>query len=107
MGMTLADKLNTLVEDLKRYDPEKIILFGSAATGTMDAYSDIDLVLVKKTDRPFVKRLRDVALLSRLDEAVDILVYTPEEMEQMKINKNFFMENVLKEGKILYERKAA
>lgn len=105
--MTLTDKLNTLVEDLKKYDPEKIILFGSAATGTMDAYSDIDLVLVKKTDRPFVKRLRDVALLSRLDEPVDILVYTPEEMDRMKTDKNFFMEKVLKEGKILYERKPA
>lgn len=103
--MTFAKKLNIIVEDLKQYHPDKIILFGSAARGDFDEYSDIDIVLVKETNKPFVKRLREVALLCRLNEPIDILVYTPQEIEEMKKGHNFFIETILREGKVLYERK--
>ena len=102
--MVLSEKLQSIVRDLKEYDAEKIILFGSTARGDTDKYSDIDIVVVKKTDKPFVKRLRDVALLCRLDEPVDILVYTPQEIEQMKRAGNSFYEKILIEGKVIYER---
>ncbi len=103
--MTFAKKLSIIVEDLKQYHPDKIILFGSAARGDVDEYSDIDIVLVKETDKPFVKRLREVALLCRLNEPIDILVYTPREIEEMKKGHNSFIETILREGKVLYERK--
>ncbi len=102
--MTLAEKLDVIVSDLKKYNVEKIILFGSSARGDADEFSDIDIVVVKNTDKPFVKRLRDTALLCKLDEPIDILVYTPQEIEQMKKAENFFIEKVLTEGRVLYER---
>lgn len=101
---TLSDKLNIIVNDLRKYDPEKIILFGSAARGDVDEHSDIDIVVVKETDKSFVKRLRDVALLCRLDEPIDILVYTPAEIEKMN-NSSFFIKNILADGKVIYERR--
>ena len=102
--MTLTQKLQIIVEALKKYDAQKILLFGSLAKGNADEYSDIDILVIKKTDKPFVKRLREVALLCKLDEPIDILVYTPEEIEEMKKAGNFFIESVFSEGRVLYER---
>ena len=102
--MTLAQKLKIIVEALKKYDAQKIMLFGSLAKGDTDEYSDIDIMVIKKTDRPFVKRLREVALLCELDEPIDILVYTPQEIEEMKKAGNLFIERVFAEGRVLYER---
>ena len=39
--------IDLIIEDLKKYEPEKIILFGSFARGEIDEYSDIDLVIIK------------------------------------------------------------
>ncbi len=102
--MTLTEKLKIIVEALKKYGAQKIMLFGSLAKGNSDEYSDIDIMAIKKTDKPFVKRLREVALLCKLDEPIDILVYTPEEIEEMKKAGNFFIEKVFAEGRVLYER---
>jgi len=100
----LAKRIKWLVEDLKVYKPEKIILFGSAATGDMDEYSDLDVVVIKKTSQRFIKRLVKVAKLLR-DELhpADVFVYTPEEFKQMQEEENPFIEQVLKTGKVIYE----
>ena len=48
---------------LDQYGPiEKIILFGSAARGDDDEYSDLDLILIKETSKRFVERLVEVPL---------------------------------------------
>ena len=99
--------LNTVVEDIKRYyDPGKIILFGSAATGEVGPYSDIDLVIVKKTALPFFKRTQQLVDLLNYDIDIDFLIYTPEEFERALKEKRFFSEEILKKGKILYEKAA-
>ena len=95
--------LDEIVHVLKRYEPERIILFGSRARGEADEYSDYDLVVIKRTDRPFLERLRDmVPYLVRLSCPVDILVYTPEEFEQMGETGLGWV--VKREGVTLYER---
>ena len=43
------DKLNIVLERLQKYKPEKIILFGSYGTPEADEYSDLDLIIIKKT----------------------------------------------------------
>ena len=87
---------------LDEYGPiEKIILFGSYARGDTDEYSDLDLILIKKTDKRFVERLGEVPLLP---VHADVLVYTPEEFEQMKENENPFILSALESAKVIYER---
>lgn len=55
-------------------------LVGSYARGSADAWSDIDLVVVMPTERPFVDRPRDLGeVLDAVPVAVDLLVYTPAE----------------------------
>jgi len=59
------------------YNPEKIILFGSFAWGDPNENSDIDLLIVKNTEKGKLERMREVRDLVNTDFAVDILVYTP------------------------------
>jgi predicted nucleotidyltransferase len=98
---TIAQVLNSLLA----YQPEKIILFGSAARGDTDEYSDIDLIVVKKTDQRFVQRLVEVmAFVPRdLTVNVDALVYTPDELKAMIEEGRPFIEQALKDGIVLYE----
>ena len=97
--------LNELIKLItEKYNPEKIILFGSHARGETDEYSDLDLILIKKTDKGFVERLVDPILLKILPPKTDCFVYTPEEFEQMKENENPFILKALENYKILYEK---
>ena len=83
-------------------------LFGSRARGTEDPESDVDLVIVADTERPFVERCLDFMELVRVSPApVEMLVYTPFEFRTMSERGNGFIMNVLKEGILLYERSAA
>ena len=85
-------------------DPEKIIVFGSLASGEIHEWSDIDLVVVKQTDLPFLQRLHEVRHLLHPKVGTDILVYTPDEFEQLSRRRLFFQEEILDKGIVVYER---
>ncbi|MFO7541161.1 MAG: nucleotidyltransferase domain-containing protein [Chloroflexota bacterium] len=88
----------------QEYNPEKIVLFGSAASGQTDDWSDLDLVIVKETDQRFLDRIKEVMLLLRPRVGVDILVYTPDEFEDLCRERPFVRTEIVEKGKILYER---
>jgi predicted nucleotidyltransferase len=98
--------LRRIVRNLvRRYKPEKLILFGSMAKGNPRADSDIDLAVVKKTRRKFIDRLLDARRAADTWEAVDIVVYTPEEVASMeKEGQYFWVDEILGRGRVLYER---
>lgn len=99
----LLKELKRIKEELvMKYHPSKIILFGSLISGKIRKDSDIDLVIVKDTEKTFIDRAIDVALLIRPNLAVDFLVYTPEEFIKMSEGDNYFFNEVIK-GKVLYE----
>jgi len=102
--MSLADKLGKVMHGLKAYDAEKAILFGSAARGNDDAYSDIDLIVIKRTDKRFLDRLAEVIRAIDPDFALDVLVYTPEEFERMLADENPLLTEAVEHGKVIYER---
>ncbi|MGA2296234.1 MAG: nucleotidyltransferase domain-containing protein [FCB group bacterium] len=86
-------------------NPDKIILFGSYGIGSPNENSDLDLLVVKDTDLPLHQRGREIRRLL-LDSLVpiDILVYTKKELEEVKDLKFSFLYDVLKTGKVVYER---
>ena len=98
--------------ELKRYirlltkhgSPEKLILFGTLARGELHEWSDIDLVVVEETDLPFYQRLRKIRELIQPQVGLDIVVYTPEEFDQLQANSPFFREEIIAKGKIIYEQ---
>jgi len=104
MGISQQDRITQVVSALKEYEPERIILFGSQARRTADQYSDLDIVIIKETDERFLDRLNTVYELVQPRFAMDVLVYTPQEFTEMQEQGNSFVEMVLKEGVIIYER---
>ena len=94
--------VNVLVS---QYRPEKIILFGSLITGRLHEWSDIDLLIIKKTgERPLERKLEAYSLLGDYSEPLDLLIYTPKEVEMLIREESFFISNILTQGKILYEK---
>ena len=85
--------------------PEKIILFGSFPAGQVNEWSDLDLVLVKNTAAPFLDRIRQVLTLLQPQVGVDMLVYTPQEYEQLARERVFVREEIAAKGKVIYERR--
>lgn len=88
------------------YHPQQIILFGSLASGIVSPISDLDLLIVKETDKKFWDRMREVVSLCDYDVGVDFLVYTPAELaEETKANL-FLKEEILAKGKVIYRAAA-
>lgn len=101
----LEQELARFVQLLTEHsDPEKIIIFGSLASGDIHAWSDIDLVIVEETEQPFLQRSRSVRRLLRPTVGTDILVYTPDEFEQMGQDRPFVQDEILAKGVVIYER---
>jgi len=89
------------------YEPIKIILFGSYAYGNPTKDSDIDLLILKNTDKRRADRFVEVKrIIYNPDLKIPIspLVYTPEELEErLKIGDDFVKE-IVRKGVIIYER---
>ncbi|ODS40919.1 MAG: hypothetical protein A7315_15430 [Candidatus Altiarchaeales archaeon WOR_SM1_79] len=98
-------KINEQIKE--KYKPEKIILFGSSVNGNVTENSDIDMLIIKETDKKRNERFREVrAIVRDLKRRIPFspLVYTPAEIEQRMNLGDFFIKEILKEGKVIYER---
>lgn len=87
----------------KEYKPQKIILFGSFVSGKTSSWSDVDMVIIKDTDKSFLDRIKEVILLLQPKVGLDVLVYTPEEFKKLCDTKLFFKEEILSKGMMIYE----
>jgi predicted nucleotidyltransferase len=84
---------------------EQVILFGSHARGDAGRDSDVDLMIVAKSDLPRFKRSRSLYQAIRpYPFPMDLVVYTPEEIEQGRRSPLSFVATVLREGKTVYGR---
>ncbi len=93
-----------LTETLVRYRPTRAILFGSHARADADEHSDIDLLLVKESNKPFIERLKEFSLMLPKDfPRVDVFIYTPEEFAAMQEQENPLVMRALQEGTVIYE----
>ena len=78
------------------------------ADGDVGKWSDLDLVIIKETTKPFIQRSEEAALLCMAPVGVDYLVYTPDEYARMIAEGNpFVVEEIEQKGKVLYERQPA
>ena len=106
--MSIDKKLKEITSKIVReHQPEKIILFGSYAWGNPGPDSDVDLFVVKKTDRSSREVAREISRsIFPRPFPLDILVYTPSEIEKkIKEDRNLFIEDIINNGKILYGKK--
>ncbi|MEW6028230.1 MAG: nucleotidyltransferase domain-containing protein [Chloroflexota bacterium] len=103
VSKTLPQAIKRLAAALK---PEKIILFGSYASGNPSPDSDVDLLIIKDGDKKQNYITASMLLYPR-KFPVDIIVKTPKEVnEALKGGKDnsFFIREIMKKGKVLYDR---
>jgi len=93
---------------IKAVNPKLIVLFGSQSRGNANKNSDIDLLVIgERPDSDSWSRRRAIGNIRRSlpgDIPVDVLFYTPEEVNRWKDTTNHIIREALAEGSILYER---
>lgn len=100
--VTMHDIRAAAAQIAAKFQPQRIILFGSYAYGTPSRHSDVDLLVLIKG-----KRVHDRAL--RIREAidfsfpVDLLVRSPDEFSRRVRWGDQFLREIQEKGKVLYE----
>lgn len=106
--MPIQEPLDDIVSRIvERFDPDKIILFGSRARGDNATRSDVDLLVVMAvphTRRRLATEI-DLSLLG-IDLPADVIVVTPEEVQRNQDRIGTIIRPAILEGKVLYERVA-
>jgi len=90
---------------LAKFDLEKIILFGSQASGTANWKSDVDLLLIGDVKYDRFRMMTDaLRSLGRMKYAFDVIILTSDEFEEDKYIPGTIARYAFKEGKVIYEK---
>ena len=88
--------------------PKIIYLFGSYAYGKPDEHSDVDILVVSNYTLPRRKRgIESRKELAKLHLPIDIVFYTPEEINKYNDASLAFITTVTQKGKKIYEQPTA
>lgn len=99
----LSTSLAHAIDKLSKSDAvNRISLFGSYGRSKADLFTDLDILIIMDTHKPFLERTKEVYALLALPVDADILCYTPEEFGKLK--KTPFFQKILAEEVILYEK---
>ena len=101
-GDLIAEIVRRIVDAAQ---PEKIILFGSRARGEARADSDLDVLVIKDSKEPRYRRSVPLYVaLADVPAEVEVMVYTPEEIEEWSQVPQAFVTTAVREGITVYER---
>lgn len=104
MTMQTQSAIDTIVHEIvANYQPERVILFGSAARGEETEDSDFDFFIIK-SDVPHLGKDRYYELMRRIEyrHASDFLICTPQEVSCRMAMGDPFIASILTEGRLLY-----
>jgi len=100
-------ELERIVEQIvERFHPQKIILFGSQAYGKPSIESDVDLMIIMETKERVVRKAAEISASIDHPFPLDILVYTPSEIEKRLKWGDGLVYDAIKKGIVLYEESA-
>jgi len=105
----ISDETQKIVKRIVDYcQPKKIILFGSFARDQQKTDSDVDLLIIKNSNKKRPFRVKEVfEALRGMDRSLplDLIVYTPDEISRRLALGDYFIKEVLEQGKLMYESK--
>lgn len=102
--MVSASRIHTYVQEVVRqFDPERVVLFGSHASGTPDSDSDVDLLVVMRHRGPAVEQAAEIRRSIRAGFPLDIIVRSPEAIRKRLNLGDGFIREILEKGKVLHE----
>jgi predicted nucleotidyltransferase len=97
-------RIGQVVEQIvEKFTPAKVILFGSYATGQATETSDVDLLVVMDQKVATDASLR-IRRSIRYDFGLDLLVMQQSRLESRVAEGDFFLQDILKSGKVLFEK---
>ena len=97
----IRDVVKQIAEQFK---PEKIILFGSYAYGKPRPESDVDLLVIMSTPLRNHEQAAKIARAIDYHFGLDLLVRTPQQVAERMNLGDFFMQEIIEGGKVLYAR---
>ncbi len=104
--IALAEALEKIVAALsRRPEVHRAVLFGSYAQGQANLFTDLDLLVVMDSTQDFVTRTAGLYREIACPADLDLLVYTPEELE--RVSHAGFIRRILEKGKVIYEKGTA
>jgi predicted nucleotidyltransferase len=102
--MVAMDKIEEFGRRIGRqFGAERVILFGSYARGTVTKDSDVDLLVIGPFEGRSVDRSVQIRMKLRPGFPLDLVVRTPQKVRQRVQMGDDFMQEILDEGKVLYE----
>ena len=102
-AVTMSDVEEIVRRIVEVAQPERIILFGSAARGEMGPHSDLDLLIIKAGGDSLDLMRRIYGNLFGAGAAVDAIVVSPEDVERYGDSHALVIKPALREGKVVYE----
>lgn len=87
----------------EKFHPQKIILFGSYARGEPRPESDVDMLVIM--DTPLKESQQSLEIRRHLGVmfGLDLIVYTPKRLEERVKMGDWFLRDVMEEGKVVYD----
>lgn len=91
---------------VRAFDPRRIMVFGSRSRGDGNPGSDVDLFVEMETElNPPMRRQAISRLFGLRDWAMDVVVYTPDEVSRLKNVVGTLLYTIEREGRLLYEKR--
>ena len=87
----------------REFHPQRVVLFGSHASGNADTDSDVDLLVVMPFKGKSVAKSAEIRLKISAPFPVDLLVRTPQAIRRRIEMGDCFMQRIIERGKVLYE----
>jgi uncharacterized protein len=102
--MIMMEQIESLGKRIAHeFQPDRIILFGSYAYGRPTEDSDVDLLVIL----PFVGKpvRKAIEIRSKVNPRipVELVVRTPEQVAERIANNDWFMQEIVEKGRVLYE----
>ncbi len=85
------------------FQPQRIIMFGSYANGTQAEHSDLDLLVIMRYVGSGLRKTVEILNRVKPQIPVDLIVKTPEEIEERIQANDYFLAEILHSGRVLYE----
>jgi uncharacterized protein len=90
---------------VERFNPVRVVVFGSHAGGEAREDSDLDLFVEMETNlRPPERAVEVSAVFGLRPWSLDVVVYTPEEVARLRKVRGTLIAAIENEGETLYER---
>jgi len=101
--MNIQEEIRKWVNQLvSRFSPEKIILFGSYAYGQPTADSDVDLLVVMSHTGSDIRKASEIRMALPVTVPIDVIVRSPKKIQERLKMGDFFIQEIMEKGTILY-----